>query len=199
MRYVHAIIHVVAALLISSGCGTDSAETAATGSSGGGAETGAQTPTTSTSTTGTSSSTSPVAGTSSGSGSTGPLPDVPLPSGPDGVVCGALTCAPEDACNICNEDGSTSCVPPTGGVVCLDGWTLDCDGPEDCEAGQHCVLNETQLGNLGSCADEDSFVVCDATPQIVCHDDEDCPSSCQYCVAPKESANSPVSFCRAVP
>lgn len=198
MRYAHAIIAITAAVLLSSGCGTDSAETTTAGSSGGSVETGAQTPTTSTST-GTSSSTSAVAGSSSESGSTGALPDVPLPTGPNGVVCGTETCAPEDSCNICNEDGSTSCVPPTGGVVCLDGWTLQCDGPEDCEAGQHCVLNETQLGNLGSCADEDSFVACDATPQIVCHDDEDCPSGCQYCVAPKDSANSPVSFCRVVP
>ncbi len=76
---------------------------------------------------------------------------------------------------------------------------MQCDGPEDCEAAQHCVFNVTQLGNLVSCADEDSFVVCDATPQIVCHDDEDCPSDCQYCVAPEDAANSPVSFCRVVP
>ncbi len=186
---------VAATWLLLCACGTESSDPAVVGTSSGGVDTTSTSP--SSSTTGTSSSTSAVGDTSSGSETTDASPDLPPPSGPDGVICVDETCPPGDACNICNEDGSTSCVPPSGGDICLDGWTLRCDGPEDCEAGQHCVFNVTQLGNMVGCADEDTFVVCDATPQIVCHDDQDCPSGCQYCVA-SEDPTAPVSFCRVM-
>lgn len=196
MRSVFALLGVFTLIVTGPGCSSEETSPSAAGTSTGGAETG-----------GTSSSGSTVGGTSttsadmadsSSTGSTGSVPDVPPPTGPDGVVCGEETCVPGDSCNFCNEDGSSSCVPATGGVICLDGWTLRCDGPEDCEAEQHCVFNVTQLGNMVSCADEDSFVVCDATPQIVCHDDQDCPSGCEHCV-PSDDTTIDISFCRVVP
>lgn len=204
MRSTCAVLNAVAVLLIGSSCGTENTSPESVGTSGGDALTEVTSSSDSTgavaSTTGSASTTTTTADaeTSASEDSGGSAPDVPLPSEPDGVVCGKETCIPGDSCNICNADGSSSCVPATGGAVCLDGWTLRCDGPEDCEEGQHCVFSVTQLGNMVSCADEDTFVVCDATPQIVCHDDVDCPSGCEHCV-PSDDTTVEISFCRVVP
>jgi len=102
------------------------------------------------------------------------LPPVDLGSAPDllsigyeGVRCGGDVCVDAEFC--CASLGTRSCMSP-GGVTCLTGKHVRCDGPEDCGGGEKC------------CASYDGTVCRDncGTPATFCHTTADCGEA-DYC------------------
>ncbi|HVY29566.1 MAG TPA: hypothetical protein VHB79_23565 [Polyangiaceae bacterium] len=118
-----------------------------------------------------------------------------------GFPCRGSWCEPGQAClTCCLADGagcSSRCVPhpaldPAGyddeSALCQAPLRFDeCDGPEDCAAGQFCVAREGAKDGFRRCRDAPSTVhsccfACDAlTDCTLCHDSHDCPvgESCQ--------------------
>lgn len=118
------------------------------------------------------------AGGSGGSG--GSVPPVVI------VPCGAMqwhvdACPPSEfccwhetsyACDVCTQGGT--CTGPVGCGGVSNYRLLRCNGPEDCPVGQHCCEDVTE--------DTLCAVACNASQNVICGVNEDCPMEKPYCV-----------------
>jgi hypothetical protein len=57
---------------------------------------------------------------------------------PNGVVCGAMTCAVGQECCVTTNGTSATAMCIAAGGTCTGGAVLTCDGPEDCSGMNYC-------------------------------------------------------------
>jgi hypothetical protein len=73
-------------------------------------------------------------------------------------------------------------VGPTAGTCAVKACAITafsaCDGPEDCNAGEYCVVEAAQTYKKGTCSTDD------AKPRW-CHADKDCAAGAPYCIDSK--------------
>jgi hypothetical protein len=122
---------------------------------------------------------------------------------PDGFICQSPgRCDPGEICTVCTTSQGSAfiCVPnpdddPNGFATatedCQDGvgdHFAECDGPEDCPAGESCVWgDDAQASYGGQCVAEGDLpqvatccFTCGALPVcILCDTDDDCPDNRQ--------------------
>jgi hypothetical protein len=147
-------------------------------------------------------------GTGPGTGGTGPGgggAGGPGGAAP-GVHCGAVDCAAGDECVVCqpvDPSPESQCAPPEGATC--DHWGefpplfVSCDGPEDCSAGERCVVVEGSTGTLARCMTVDDCVdSCQpfCTPQLVCRTLADCPPCSTGCTRYRDPSY-PIDVCRS--
>jgi hypothetical protein len=105
-----------------------------------------------------------------------------------GVPCGAARCTAGELCLACDadvrfigcvkDDGTTGATAMKAvGCSGVAGVIMACDGPEDCAAGEACLMN----------AGENAYTMCQPMPQDfyarACHDNADCPLDRPQCSA----------------
>ncbi|HXK20001.1 MAG TPA: hypothetical protein VNG33_19455 [Polyangiaceae bacterium] len=126
----------------------------------------------------------------------------------DGWPCGDQRCSTGQACVRCLVQNQTPqlCVPspdqdPTGYAIAIKVCDAppfgrdDCDGPEDCAAGQYCVAREGTRCQAEPSTTSFCCFTCDNIADCtLCHVDQDCPDG-ETC-EPNQAANS--NGCRPV-
>jgi hypothetical protein len=101
------------------------------------------------------------------------------------VPCGWGFCSAGYACCVNQSTGAQDCIPTHS--VCSDSFLVNCDGPEDCSAGQQCCMpSGTDIGNF--CGSGECLY-----GLRMCHGDTDCPQG-QIC-CPKVSFGYSHSRC----
>jgi len=132
------------------------------------------------------------------------VPDVV--SEPDGIKCGATTCAVGQVCCAAVSDAGAS-------MVCADqcedgGAPMTCDGPEDC-AGQTCCSKiSTGAGTPPNCPITAAGATCQATCELqipmgcpadgqasLCHTNADCTDPTADRCCPISQGGLSASFC----
>jgi len=111
-------------------------------------------------------------------------PPDPVPT--PGVTCGAAICTSPLVC-LLTSHGPRSCqeAPPADGGApgvspCSDLCAFAaCDGPEDCPAGDACILSAD--GTSLRCAPLANDTCTRVSPSVACHTLADCPSCFAAC------------------
>jgi hypothetical protein len=102
-------------------------------------------------------------------------PDAGADAGAAGVACGSLRCAAGSAaCCVRPSPAPETCEPLDGGCP-LGAGKFQCDGPEDCAAGQSCCGYSGRVGSF--CGGASCFA------EVLCHTAADCPTSQANCCA----------------